>query len=274
MIILVGLPLLFQRTLTRPLGVLLQGVRRIEQGDLGLELAVRHRDEIGFLTRAFNDMVKRLNGLITDLDAQVRDRTRELSVANQGLLSQLREIEVLKGQLQEQAIRDPLTRLFNRRYLDEILPGIFSAATRAGQNVGFVLFDADHFKSINDDLGHEVGDRVLRVVWETLSSCVRREDRPFRMGGEEFLVILPGVALEDARHRAEEIREAVAMATAPVVGTGNRVTLSAGVVAFPLNRTDYETLFRHMDAALYQAKQRGRDMVIVFAQPSQPSLSS
>jgi len=273
-IILVGLPLLFQRTLTRPLGVLLQGVRRMEQGDLGLELAVRHRDEIGFLTRAFNDMGKRLNDLVNDLDTQVRDRTRELSVANEGLLSQLREIEILKGQLQEQAIRDPLTGLFNRRYLDEILPGIFSAATRAGQNVGFVLFDADHFKSINDDLGHEVGDRVLRVLGKTLSACVRKEDRPFRMGGEEFLVILPGVTLEDARRRAEEIREAVAMATAPVVGRGYRVTLSAGVVAFPLHGTDYETLFRHMDAALYQAKQGGRDMVIVFAQPSQPSLSS
>jgi|GEM_PF-4559077 len=164
LLILIGLPALFYPTLIQPLEVLLAGIRKMDKGDLGLQLAIKYRDEIGFLTGAFNEIGGRLNTLVNEMETQVADRTRELADANEALNLKLEEVEALKRQLQEQAIRDPLTGLFNRRYLNEMLGGIFSAAKRNRHPVGLILFDIDHFKDINDVFGHRAGDGVLQVL--------------------------------------------------------------------------------------------------------------
>lgn len=264
LLILIGLPFLFYSTLIQPLEVLLAGIRKMDRGELGLQLAIKYRDEIGFLTRAFNEIGARLNILINEMETQVANRTQELAAANQALHLKLEEVEALKRQLQEQAIHDPLTGLFNRRYLDQMLKGIFSAAKRNQHPIGMILFDIDHFKEINDVFGHHAGDCVLRALGKMFNDSIRKEDLAFRIGGEEFIIVMPGASLEDTRRRAEEICQTVAGLTDIIPQRQGRLTLSAGVAAYPLHGTEYDTLYQSMDKALYWAKQTGRNRVITF----------
>ncbi len=265
LVILIGLPFLFYSTLIQPLEVLLVGIRKMDKGDLGAQLVIKYRDEIGFLTRAFNEIGAQLNILVNEMEAQVNERTRELASANDALQLRLEEVENLKEELQEQAIHDPLTGLFNRRYLNECLEGIFSAAKRNQQPVGMILFDIDHFKKINDVAGHQAGDRVLQALGNLFNNSIRKEDLAFRIGGEEFLIIMPGSSLEDTGQRAEEICQRAEALTDILPVVSYHVTLSAGVAAYPIHGTDYNTLYQSIDHALYQAKQTGRNRVVVFS---------
>jgi diguanylate cyclase (GGDEF)-like protein len=265
LVILVGLPLLFDSALVQPLELLLAGVRKMDGGKLDVQLPVRYNDEIGVLTAAFNNMVAQLHSLVGDLDGRVRTRTEELTTVNEELRLKLEEIERLQEQLREQAIHDPLTGLFNRRYLHEMLVREISAAERSQQNIGFIMMDIDHFKSVNDLFGHDIGDRVLQEFGRTLLGRSRKGDIACRLGGEEFILIMPGATLEITLQRADEIRRAFEALSAVIIQDPKiNITLSAGGVTYPTHGTNFETLFKNADAALYQAKHSGRNRVEAF----------
>jgi diguanylate cyclase (GGDEF)-like protein len=175
----------------------------------------------------------------------------------------------LRQTLREQATRDPLTGLFNRRYLEESLQRELRRAERRRRPLGVVMVDLDHFKRCNDTFGHVAGDDLLRAVGQFLKSHIRGEDLACRYGGEEFLLILTESSLEDTRKRAEDLRGGVKGLEVRHRGGGLvPVSASLGVAVFPEHGVTADALVRAADAALYQAKAEGRDRVVVGqAQP-------
>jgi diguanylate cyclase (GGDEF)-like protein len=175
-------------------------------------------------------------------------------------LANLRLQETLRGQ----AIRDPLTDLFNRRYMEESLAREIRRARRNGTPLGIIMLDIDHFKRFNDTYGHEAGDVLLRAMASFIKAHVRGEDIACRYGGEEFTLILPGASLQVSKQRAEFIREGVKDLSVSHEGQPlGPVTLSLGVAIFPDHGETGDAVLRVADTALYQAKQEGRNRVIV-----------
>jgi diguanylate cyclase (GGDEF)-like protein/PAS domain S-box-containing protein len=169
----------------------------------------------------------------------------------------------LRAVLRAQAIRDPLTGLFNRRYLTELLELELRRAQRSRYSVGVVMLDIDHFKRVNDTFGHQAGDMLLREFATLLKTNCRGGDIVARFGGEEFVLVLPAVSLEDATRRAETLREAAGdLQLVSDHQTLGPVTVSLGVAVFPNHGTTGEALIQKADSALYQAKQRGRNRVV------------
>ncbi len=170
----------------------------------------------------------------------------------------------LRETLRSQSILDPLTGLFNRRYMEETLELELARAARGERAIGIILLDLDHFKPLNDSCGHDAGDALLRELAGVLKSRVRDGDIACRYGGEEFVLILPEAPLELARRRAEELREEVKRLRVShrgrVIGP---ITVSLGVAAFPDHGKNSATLLHAADAALYRAKDEGRDRVII-----------
>jgi diguanylate cyclase (GGDEF)-like protein len=161
------------------------------------------------------------------------------------------------------SMRDPLTGLFNRRYVDETMGRELPRARRMRQSIGLIVLDIDHFKLLNDSHGHDAGDYVLARVGDLLRAMTRSGDIPCRLGGEEFAVILPGATLDNARQRAEAIRAAFqALAFDFRGGPLDSLTLSAGVSALPPHDADWARALRVADRALYSAKQAGRNRVV------------
>jgi len=170
----------------------------------------------------------------------------------------------LRETLRAQAVRDSLTGLYNRRYLEQALEREVLRAARNSRTVGVIMLDLDHFKAFNDTHGHEAGDMLLRLLGDYLVTHVRAEDIACRYGGEEFVLILPEAALEDTRRRAEHLREAVKGLRVSHRGQGLKpFTLSLGVAAFPEHGETGEALLKAADDALYRAKREGRDRVMV-----------
>jgi len=170
----------------------------------------------------------------------------------------------LRDKLHAQAIRDPLTGLFNRRYLEETLPRELARADRAGQQVGIFAVDVDHFKRFNDTFGHDAGDLVLRELGGLLRASFRSSDICARLGGEEFVVILPDTDRERLVRRAERLGDAVrSLALVHRELPLGAVTVSIGVAIFPESGRDAETLLGIADTALYKAKSEGRDRAVV-----------
>jgi diguanylate cyclase (GGDEF)-like protein len=175
-------------------------------------------------------------------------------------LANLRLQEILRGQ----AIRDPLTDLFNRRYMEESLNREVRRARRTGTPLGIIMLDIDFFKRFNDTYGHEAGDVLLRAMAAFIKGHVRGEDIACRYGGEEFTLILPGASLQVSKQRAEFIREGVKDLAVSYEGQSlGPVTLSLGVAVFPDHGDTGDAVLRAADQALYQAKQEGRNRVIV-----------
>ncbi len=169
----------------------------------------------------------------------------------------------LREQLQQQSIRDPLTNLYNRRYLEESLPREEQRARRTGSSVAVIMLDVDHFKQVNDKYGHITGDELLKQLGILLQQNTRGEDIACRYGGEEFILILPNTSLSDARKRAEAIRSLVeAQIRVQKNDRAMDITISAGVAAFPENAQSLEAVLQAADSALYQAKEQGRNRVV------------
>ncbi|MBI4786161.1 MAG: diguanylate cyclase [Chloroflexi bacterium] len=176
----------------------------------------------------------------------------------------------LRETLQRQAIRDSLTGLFNRRYMEESLEREMRRATRKHSTVGIVMLDLDHFKQYNDAFGHQVGDVILREFGNFLKGQVRGGDVACRYGGEEFTLILPETPLEETCERAEQIRQELKFLQVQHSGqTFGNLSVSLGVAIFPEHAETAEQILQAADAALYQAKTEGRDRVIVAARQEQ-----
>ncbi|BAN24738.1 GGDEF domain-containing protein [Caballeronia insecticola] len=170
------------------------------------------------------------------------------------------------AKLQEFADRDGLTGIANRRYFELRLRDEFSRWQRYGGELSMLLFDLDHFKRINDDLGHLVGDTVLRVMAERVAKSVRVQDVFGRFGGEEFALLLPCTNFEDAMIVAEKVRRAVGETPIDVQGARVPVTTSVGAARARTGVTSsYEALINEADAALYTAKREGRNRAVGFA---------
>ena len=215
----------------RNIRTLLDTARRVRSGDLGARTGLHHeRDELNQVGREFDEMAETL---------------------------QRRDLELKKAmqELQEQAITDPLTGLHNTRYLRELLPGELLRAKRKGSPLAVIMIDVDHFKRVNDSLGHEAGDGVLKELGA---------DTATRYGGEEFAIILADATSESARRKAEDIRAAVKRLKLSHGGKPiGDVTVSLGVALFPYHADQTTTLLRRADEALNQAKGAGRDRVAV-----------
>jgi diguanylate cyclase (GGDEF)-like protein len=170
----------------------------------------------------------------------------------------------LREALRNQSIRDPLTGLFNRRYLDDSLQRELRRATRKGRPLAILMLDLDHFKRFNDTFGHEAGDTLLRHLGSFLQSYIRADDLAFRYGGEEFVVILPEATLDSARQRAEQLVRDFRRLDVQYHGTTlGPLTVSVGLAAFPDHGNTAEAVLRAADQALYRAKAEGRDRVVV-----------
>jgi diguanylate cyclase (GGDEF)-like protein len=169
----------------------------------------------------------------------------------------------LREALRLQAVRDPLTGLYNRRYMQEFLDREFHSARRKHRPLAVMMLDLDHFKRYNDNFGHSAGDRALAAVGETLLRCARAEDVACRYGGEEFALILPECSLLQATARAEEIRRRLKECHAQSDHQAtDALTVSIGVAAFDETTDRVDLLLKFADDALYEAKRAGRDRVV------------
>ncbi|MDY7117546.1 diguanylate cyclase [Halomonas sp. SSL-5] len=193
-----------------------------------------------------------------------RRTQRQLSRLNRRLEEQVRErtaeLDCLVRKLEGFSYEDPLTGLKNRRYFDELMQHEASRADRDGAPLSLIMIDLDHFKQINDQYGHEAGDSVLMAVAELLHDHFRNADVVCRLGGEEFVALLPGATTERAEARA---RELVARAKELVLSHGDialpGITLSCGVATYPCHAREPIALLGLADKALYQAKHQGRN---------------
>lgn len=175
----------------------------------------------------------------------------------------------LRETLKQQSIRDSLTGLFNRRYLEESLSQEIRRAQRHRHPIGLIMIDIDHFKRFNDTYGHDAGDRVLQAVGRLLRDSVRGSDIACRYGGEEMTLVLPKSSLEVTLARAEEIRRAIGQVRVSYDGiTLDALSASLGVASFPDHGYQGTDVVQAADAALYQAKDQGRNQVVVAAVPA------
>ncbi|HUH65416.1 MAG TPA: diguanylate cyclase, partial [Syntrophales bacterium] len=168
----------------------------------------------------------------------------------------------LRDSLKQQAIRDPLTGLFNRRYMEETLVREISRAKRYEMPLGIIMIDLDHFRRFNNAFGHEAGDLVLRDLGKFLQSNIRKEDVACRYGGEEFILILPGAPLDITEKRAETLRYLAQNLELYYNGKPlDSITLSLGVSSFPEHGATGEAILQAADVALYTSKRTGRNKV-------------
>jgi diguanylate cyclase (GGDEF)-like protein len=233
----------------RKIRLLLNAAGRVHAGDLSARTGLlRTGDDLSQLGAAFDGMTQALQ----DRDA---------------------ELEQVIGKLSEHATTDPLTGLYNRRYLLDFLHREIERAGRSATRVSAIMLDLDHFKRVNDTFGHAAGDLILTQVAGLLKQHVRGSDMVCRYGGEEFVLILPGASLAIARHRAENIRAAVnnlemSYNDQPL----GVITASLGIALFPEHSSDAAGLLHAADTALYRAKNEGRNRVEIAA-VSIPSIS-
>jgi diguanylate cyclase (GGDEF)-like protein len=221
----------------RNVRALLRAASRLRAGDLKARTGIRYgTEELSQLAQAFDEMAETL---------QERER-----------------------KLREQAISDPLTGLYNRRHLAELLPRELARARRSGKPVAMILIDIDHFKRVNDSFGHSAGDVVLAAIGTLLRGKVRGGDVACRYGGEEFAVVLPETDVDSAQRRAEDIRSAIGSLDVNYMGKPiGGITASLGIALFPDHSEDTDSLLRAADEALYAAKGAGRNRLMVSTSP-------
>ena len=193
------------------------------------------------------------------IQCNIRDITERVQAQNALLKSQ--------ALLRELSVRDHLTGLFNRRYMEETLERELLRAIRKGLSLGILMMDVDDFKQFNDNFGHAAGDAVLREMGALLLGHFRGEDIACRYGGDEFIIVLLDASREIARERAERLCDHARHLNIQFEGqTLNTVTFSVGVAVFPENGATSANILKAADAALYRAKHEGRDHVVVASQ--------
>jgi diguanylate cyclase len=198
--------------------------------------------------------------IVKDADA----RPRHLVVQIEDISARRQAEEALQTMLREQALRDPLTALFNRRHLEDAVEREFARSRRNEETLAIVMVDIDRFKSVNDRFGHACGDEVIRRVAQLLAGSVRRSDIACRYGGEEFLLLLPGAPAARAIELAETFCETARAFDHECDGRSiGQVTISCGIGLFPDHGASAEVVMKAADRALYAAKQQGRDRVVL-----------
>ena len=225
----------------RELTTAIQSMRT--DGEMLQQVPVHTNDEMGVLARAFNRM------------------SSELSLAHTELKKTTRQVQKQAEQLKELSIRDPLTQMFNRRYFDEQAELLFQQAVRNNRPFSVMVGDLDHFKSINDNFSHAVGDEVLRRVAAVIGENTRRTDIVARYGGEEFVVAFVESTADQAAVRCEALRSAIEQYPWQEVHLNLRVTMSMGL-SDDTRQGNVEKMLAAADAGLYEAKRTGRNRVV------------
>ena len=248
--------------------ILQDHLQRVAAGDLGAlsmtaEIEQPHKNGGTLFSEVAGSFLLDSAGKPVAVLGANRDITERRRVEMQ-LRQQLEENQKLQAALQELATRDSLTGCFNRRYLDETLERELSRSRREGYPLAVVIIDLDHFKRINDTYGHQAGDQALVVFAETLRADIRHEDLLCRYGGEEFVVLMPGMPLAIAAERAEVWRRKIADIRVHFGNFELSFTASAGIAAYPDHGKMPDELTKAADTALYQAKKTGRDRVVVY----------
>lgn len=214
-----------------------------------------------------------LERLNAELERRVAESMSLLETARSALEQEVakrlwaeEELTRANDQLRDQAMRDALTGLYNRRYLEASFERELSRARRAGERVGLMIIDIDHFKRCNDTFGHAAGDAVLCAVADYMQSQTRGEDILCRYGGEEFVLLQTEASADAVLQRAEKFRQGV---QGLVIEHDGRpigpTTLSIGIATYPEHGADRQALLQAADEALYRAKQGGRNRVETFA---------
>ncbi|HEX5739947.1 MAG TPA: diguanylate cyclase [Pilimelia sp.] len=223
-------------------------------------IADRRRGAIGwtFVARDITELNRRRR--------EVDQANAQLARANAQLRAQLATIEALRADLAEQAVRDPLTGLHNRRHLMERIDQLVLDAGPAGPQMSLAIIDVDHFKRVNDEYGHGAGDAVLVQLSRVFAADLGVDDLLARHGGEEFVVLMPGTPAEAALRRMEGLRRRVAASAVDAEGRFLQVTVSVGV-ASAAGQVPRARLFQAADAALYRAKGAGRNRVVAAPEP-------
>jgi diguanylate cyclase (GGDEF)-like protein len=218
-----------------------------------LEAVIGKAMEHSLLMRDKRRLIEELRQMNVELEARVRERTQQLE-------ERASELEKANQLISQMAFVDTLTGVANRRKLDETLAREVDRGARLNEPLTVILADIDHFKAVNDNFGHSMGDKVLQSIAQTLVAQVRQYDLVARYGGEEFLILMPGVQLNDGKAVAERFRRAISGMM--IEGFPHQVTSSFGVATLlpgqPANR-----LFERVDQALYRAKEQGRNCVEV-----------
>ena len=245
--------------------------RLLKEKELHLEIRGKSDASIFYdlVAAPLVDKRGRDNGrLITfrDISEQKKFETK-LEKMNARLRAQVKKISLLRDELREQAIRDPLTSLFNRRYLTETLDRELSLAKRKNYSVSIIMMDIDRFKHVNDTYGHKAGDEVLKALGRIIRSHVRGSDIPCRFGGEEFVIVMPETTVETAEQRAHQIRTKFRGSKFFDEKDSIVPTLSIGVAAFPNHGEDLESILNSADQAMYLAK-TVRNTVVIYKEKS------
>jgi diguanylate cyclase (GGDEF)-like protein len=255
LVVAVSATLLLTRGLVSPMRRLMRAARAVGAGRLDVFVPARSADELGLLTHTFNHMTARL----AESQAEVANYQRTLE---EKVAQRTRELEVATAHAYKLAQHDILTGLPNRSLLNASLKQILAQAQRDQTHVACLFLDFDHFKRINDTLGHDAGDQLLQAIAQRLTAAVRESDTVARLGGDEFVVILPGL---DPSHGSFEVMTVIQRIrdafNAPFRLSDQMPTLtcSIGVAVYPLDATDGVTLIKQADTAMYAAKEAGRN---------------
>jgi diguanylate cyclase (GGDEF)-like protein len=220
-----GAGLVLSRTITKPIARLSNAVTAVGKGSLDVSVEITSKDEIGQLTGVFNKMV--------------------------------RELRELQEELRTSAAVDALTGAFNRKKIEQLLEGEIERATRYNGPLSLILFDLDHFKTVNDTYGHLSGDYVLKTVIRIIQDHIRKTDSLGRWGGEEFMLLAPETCMAQAAGLADKIRQHVEIFAYENVGS---ITISCGLAELQVGDT-VDSLIKRADDALYKAKRKGRNRV-------------
>lgn len=243
-------------SVTRPLGRIAATVARLRDGMLSARVDPRHNGVLSLLAQGINAMAARL----ADNEAQLQQRVLQAT-------EQLRQQKEAAERL---ARIDPLTGLLNRRAFTDLAEREIQRARRFYHPLALLVIDLDRFKSINDNHGHAVGDAVLEHFAGVASAQLRSLDAMARLGGEEFVVILPGTDLQGAFQVAERMRQAISDSALQLEDLALRYSASFGVAAFEASQPGLDRWLARADAALYEAKARGRNRVELAPARSEP----
>jgi len=254
----IGLSILYMRQIIYPLIELTEVTTQMSTGDLTLRAEIQQKDEIGQLGDAFNQMADAIQEREADfvelaswLEKTIAERTSELIQQNE--------------RLEQLAISDPLTQVYNRRFFFELAEKEFERAKRYEHPLAVVILDADHFKNINDTYGHLIGDQILLNLAQICLENIRSVDIFARYGGEEFVVLMPEADCKAAVTTSERLREKVIKATLLDGSIDIMVSISLGTACWDGKQDiSLDTLLARADQALYRAKETGRNQVVLW----------
>lgn len=231
--------LVFSRSITRPIGYIVEKVNEIAKGNFGGNIVLKQKDEFGDLAQNVSALSNSLKNYVTDLK-----KSKEV--------------------IEFQAYHDPLTGLLNRRYFQEELNQRIEAAKKTGETVALLFFDIDRFKDINDTLGHAKGDQVIKLIASRIKDELSDENSILiRQGGDEFVILISEIVEKEINDLAQKI---ICTINQPYVLNGNEVTVSAscGISLYPKHTEDIDTLMIYADGAMYAAKKQNGNKVIFY----------